>query len=90
MLAFGVALQASIFPGADFTPKIFLDIFHAAYWPIFGDLGILEDIKKECKEGDIEAPCLDSFTYTITFILLLIYMVIANVLLINLLIAMFR
>ena len=90
VLAFGVALQAIIFPGAEFSPKILLDILHAAYWPIFGDLGILEEIKKECKQGNDESPCLDSLAYTLTFFLLMLYMIIANVLLINLLIAMFR
>ena len=52
VLAFGVALQASLFPGDEFTPKIFLDIMHVAYWPIFGELGILEAINNEtCLES---------------------------------------
>ena len=92
VLAFGVALQASLFPGDGFSPKIFLEIIHVAYWPIFGEISILEAIHNEtCIEsGSTEPPCLDTFTYTSTYILLMVYMVIANVLLINLLIAMFR
>jgi hypothetical protein len=34
VLAFGVALQASLFPGDEVTPKIFLEIIHVAYWPM--------------------------------------------------------
>ena len=61
-----------------------------AYWPIYGEMGILDTIKKDsCDEQNGEI-CLDSVTQASSFILLMIYMVIANVLLINLLIAMFR
>ena len=64
-----------------------------AYWPIYGEMGILETIKKEpCVEGatDNQEKCLDSTIQVSSFVLLMVYMVIANVLLINLLIAMFR
>jgi hypothetical protein len=88
VLAFGIALQAILYPGDKFTPKIFIEIFNMAYWPIYGEMGILEIIKKDkCEDGEI---CLDSATQASSFMLLMIYMVIANVLLINLLIAMFR
>ena len=87
--AFGIALQAILFPGDEFTPKIFIEIFNMAYWPIYGEMVILETIEKDtCEDGEI---CLDAATQgSISYILLMIYMVIANVLLINLLIAMFR
>ena len=88
VLAFGIALQSILYPGDSFTPKIFIEIFNMAYWPIYGEMGILDIIKKgKCEDGEI---CLDTATQASSFILLMIYMVIANVLLINLLIAMFR
>ena len=88
-ILFGIALQAILFPGDEFTPKIFIEIFNMAYWPIYGEMVILETIEKDtCEDGEI---CLDAATQgSISYILLMIYMVIANVLLINLLIAMFR
>ena len=59
-----------------------------AYWPIYGEMGILEVLKSdECEDREF---CLDPMTKAASFVLLMVYMVIANVLLINLLIAMFR
>ncbi len=88
VLAFGIALQSILFPGNLLTPKIFLEIFNMAYWPIYGEMGILEIIKSDkCQDGEF---CLDQMTKAASFVFLMVYMVIANVLLINLLIAMFR
>ena len=83
VLAFGIALQAILLPGDKFKAKVFIDVFNIAYWQIFGDTGVLEKIKCENEEN-----C--TISQISSFILLMIYMVIANVLLINLLIAMFR
>jgi hypothetical protein len=92
VLAFGVSLQAIIFPGDTFTPKIFIEILNIAYWPIYGEISILGAINNETclKSGSTKPPCLDSFTYVASYMMLMLYMVIASVLLINLLIAMFR
>jgi hypothetical protein len=63
-------------------------IFNMAYWPIYGEMTILDVINKDsCEDGE---GCLDLATQDSSYLLLMIYMVIANVLLINLLIAMFR
>ena len=73
VLAFGIALQAIIFPGDEFTPKIFIEIFNMAYWPIYGEMGILEIIKNdECKYGNL---CLDPTTKAASFLMLMIYMI---------------
>jgi hypothetical protein len=67
-------------------------ILNKAYWPIYGEMKILDEIsdvdEKVCMES--EDGCPDSIGSTYSFISLMVYMVIANVLLINLLIAMFR
>ena len=76
-------MQAILLPGDKFKAKVFIDVFNIAYWQIFGDTGVLEKIKCENEEN-----C--TISQISSFILLMIYMVIANVLLINLLIAMFR
>ena len=33
-MAFGIALQAIIFPGGALSPKIFIEILNMAYWYI--------------------------------------------------------
>jgi hypothetical protein len=92
VLAFGVSLQAILSPRNKFSPLIFIEILNIAYWPIYGEIRILNSINNEtCLEsGSTEPPCLDHLTFAASFILLMVYMVIASVLLINLLIAMFR
>jgi hypothetical protein len=66
-----------------------------AYWPIFGELRILDEINsEECavqepgQEPDEDCPSTSGIVYSYMF--LIAYIIIANVLLINLLIAMFR
>jgi hypothetical protein len=61
-----------------------------AYWPIFGELRILDEINMgECAADSNEAcPSKSGIIYS--YIFLIVYIIIANVLLINLLIAMFR
>ncbi len=62
-----------------------------AYWPLYGEITILEEIfntKKECSRTDGECP--EESGMYFSYIALMVYMVFANVLLLNLLIAMFR
>jgi hypothetical protein len=65
------------------------NIIHKGYWPIYGEMKIFDDLKKEnCDENQ------GSFTQSIgvefSYIALMIYMLIANFLVIDLLIVMFR
>ena len=68
-------------------------IVDKAYWPIYGDMKIFDDFDKfkstECLSEDTEG-CPDISGLAFSYVALMIYMVIANLLLINLLIAMFR
>ena len=91
-LSFGVSLEASLAYGGSFSTKI-LEVLNIAYWPIYGVIGrVLEKINNEsCNNIErSQSNCIDSFTYMSSYILLMIYMVIATILLINLLIAIFR
>ena len=92
MISFGISLQAILFPKDSFSWSIFREILNIAYWPIYGEISILERINNEtCFEsGSIEPPCLDDLSFFSSYTLLMIYMIFASVLLINLLIAMFR
>ena len=90
--AFGVTTQAVLYSGNKFNLALFINVIHKAYWSVYGEIKLLdEDIKidsTDCKLNNTNCP--DSVGVVFTFFALMIYMVIANVLLINLLIAMFR
>ncbi|CAF0747871.1 unnamed protein product [Adineta ricciae] len=77
--AYGVASFALLKSGQlslDLT--LFRKIFHQAYWHVYGEINDLDDIK-------------DNFELTgwAAFVLLAFYMAISNILLVNLLVAMF-
>lgn len=73
-----------MYPGNEMSLDLIFKIINKAYWPIYGEMKILEEITDECND------CPDIFGKYYSFIALMVYMTIANVLLINLLIAMFR
>lgn len=64
-----------------------MNILNKAYWPIYGEMKILDELS-ECLESD--AGACENSGVVFSYIFLMIYMIIANVLLVNLLIAMFR
>ena len=69
---------------------MFKAIIDYSYWPIFGEINILDDLNAiDCNQtGVYDHTCSAQNIYA--YILVMIYMILANVLLINLLIAMFR
>lgn len=79
-----------MYPGNEFNIELIMSLINKAYWPIYGEMAILEEInmdREEClKKGDT-CPTQSGTYYS--YAALIAYMVIANVLLINLLIAMF-
>lgn len=83
-------MHSIIHPKDNFDLKTFISVLNVAYWPIYGELGILELINNENCGEDGKPECLDESTSIVGFILLMIYMIIASVLLLNLLIAVFR
>lgn len=94
--AFGVTTQATLYPGRnklDF--ELFKAILDKAYWPIYGEMKILDEMDRcagmsaDSMNDSSSLPCPETSGIAFSFIALMVYMVIANVLLINLLIAMF-
>lgn len=82
-----------------FSLDIFLikDILNTGYWPIYGDMPIKGEfdltVQAACLVKDDAArpaSCPEKSGVAFSYISLMIYMVIGNVLLLNLLIAMFR
>ena len=86
LIAFGISLQAILTHGES-SSNILLDILDIAYWPIYGEIKVLETIQNDTCVGD---DCLDSLSYGFSYMLVMVYMFISSVLLLNLLIAMFR
>ena len=92
-LAFGIPLQAIIRPEqSSFSFETLIDIFNNAYWPIYGEMKVLEDIVlQNCSDSNSTTGCLsETISKFSSYALLMIYIIIASVLLLNLLIAMFR
>ena len=78
ILAFGVPAHSLIYGVEEFTWHLPRDIFNIAYYQIFGELEILDKIARDYKLSGY-----------VLFVLHSLYLTVANVLLINLLIAMF-
>jgi hypothetical protein len=77
--------------------KLIKSLISKAFWPIYGDLKILEEIGGENSESCLLMPnggerCLQQNETNFSYFALILYMIIViivNVLLLNLLIAMF-
>lgn len=89
--AFGVTTQAILHPNSNFNAQLMKNIINNAYWPIYGEIGQILDneLGDDICEKDPK-NCPDTVGYVFTYISLMVYMIIANVLIVNLLIAMFR
>lgn len=86
IILFGVVTQATMFPKQTFDLKLLETMFTRAYWPIMGDMSMLLEIFKNDQNSD----CPEKSGLWFTKIATVIYMLTANILLINLLIATFR
>eukprot|EP00058_Branchiostoma_floridae_P006677 XP_002592165.1 hypothetical protein BRAFLDRAFT_88112 [Branchiostoma floridae] len=97
ILAYGVASQAILYPNETRAGTILQGIFHKAYFQIYGEL-FLEEIMNDgftCEANDTLAiatnqqRCPSEVGTYLVPVLLGLYMLVTNVLLLNLLIAMF-
>lgn len=79
-----------MYPGNEFGFDLLKSLINKAYWPIYGEIFIMSEINWEtnCTEGTENCPTKSGSYYS--FVFLIIYMIIANVLLLNILIAIFR
>ena len=86
--AFGVTTQATMYEGNEMSLGLIKKLLNNAYWPIYGDMKILDKLEEPCEADDPTCPLRSGVAFS--YVLLMVYMVVANILLINLLIAMFR
>nr|KAG5689768.1 hypothetical protein BaRGS_031169 [Batillaria attramentaria] len=100
VVAYSVASEALLYPGSDFTWARFFHLPRKAYWQVFGEL-FLEEIEPieagSCTSGNDsmhyggdKPHCPTEYGSYIVPILMGIYIMITNVLLLNLLIARFN
>lgn len=91
IIAFGVTMHASMYQQESLSFVLVRKIFDAGYWPINGELKILEDIERQsCDKDDSECVMPNASGSAFSYFALIIYVIISNILLLNLLIAMFR
>ena len=76
-----------MFPGNELSLNLIKKVLDNAYWPIYGDMKILDKLEETCEKNDPSCPLSSGVAFS--YVALMVYMVIANILLINLLIAMF-
>ncbi len=79
-------LKATLYPKNKFDLNLIRKMLDKAYWPLYGQMNILDEINCSGNEGE----CPEESGIFFSYIALMVYMVWANVLLLNLLIAMFR
>ncbi|XP_070703888.1 transient receptor potential cation channel subfamily M member 4a [Pempheris klunzingeri] len=99
LMAYGVANQALLYSYDPRPDWIFRRVFYRPYLHIFGQIPIhemdadkLEEVNCTNNATRIEAgeePCLNTFANWLVVILLVIYLLFTNIVLVNLLIAMF-
>ncbi|RNA22704.1 transient receptor potential cation channel trpm isoform X4 [Brachionus plicatilis] len=87
--AFGITTEASLYPSSKFDLNLIRRILTKGYWPIYGTIKILEDFDKFFSNCTQQSDCPDPHGMVYSYLALIVYMVLANVLLVNLLIAMF-
>ena len=87
--SFGIATHATLYPKSPNNLNLAKGIINKAYWPIYGDMKIFEDLDNQNCENNPEG-CPEPTGIVFSYVALMFYMAIANLLLINLLIAMFR
>ncbi len=85
ILSFGVITQSTMYPKSGFNVLTLKKIIDNAYWTVYGEIKIFDVFEKDCVED-----CPDFTGVLFSYFALMIYILITNVLLLNLLIAMFR
>ncbi|XP_077993758.1 transient receptor potential cation channel subfamily M member 2-like isoform X2 [Glandiceps talaboti] len=92
MIGYGVSVQAILYPDEQRTWPIMNGIFYKPYFQIYGELFLEEFEVEGCTTNETSIlsgePRCERY-HTLVIILLAVYMVLSNILLVNLLIAMF-
>lgn len=79
-----------MYPNSKFNIDLIRKLLSKSYWPIYGTMKILEDFDKYYQGCENRHDCPETLGVGYSYLALMIYMIIVNVLLVNLLIAMFR
>nr|WDP79898.1 transient receptor potential cation channel subfamily M member 1-1 [Apostichopus japonicus] len=86
--AYGVASRAILHPNKELSLNSAEEIFSYPYWQIFGEL-FMEEILPDCSvDTPLGQHC--ETAYAVVLLIMAVYLLIANVLLLNLLIAIFN
>ncbi|XP_055380249.1 transient receptor potential cation channel trpm isoform X3 [Condylostylus longicornis] len=87
LMSFGISRQAILFPNKPPSWKLLRDVYFQPYFMLYGEV-FADDIDPPCGEDPSQKPCLTG--HWVTPITMAMYLLIANILLINLLIAVFN
>ena len=82
--------KATLYPNNTLNGELLRSIIDKAYWPMYGEMNILEEISDVDETCAADGTCPLESGIWFSYVMLMIYMILANVLLLNLLIAMFR
>lgn len=86
--SYGITAQASMFPNSKPGINLIRELLDFSYWTIYGDITFKGALTMSLKGCQKDCPTKSGLAFT--YVTTIIYMVTANILLINLLIAMFR
>jgi transient receptor potential cation channel subfamily M member 3 len=87
LMSFGVSRQSILNPNEEPRWRLVRDVFFQPYFMLYGEV-FADDIDPPCGEDPTQPPCITG--HWITPIAMSMYLLIANILLINLLIAVFN
>ncbi|XP_058976329.1 transient receptor potential cation channel trpm-like isoform X3 [Musca domestica] len=87
LMSFGVSRQAILFPNMEPTWRLFREVTYQPYFMLYGEV-FADDIDPPCGENPGQTACVTG--HWVTPITMSMYLLIANILLINLLIAVFN
>ncbi|XP_032590559.1 transient receptor potential cation channel trpm isoform X3 [Drosophila grimshawi] len=87
LMSFGVSRQAILYPNSEPTWRLIREVTYQPYFMLYGEV-FADDIDPACGEEPHMTPCVTG--HWVTPITMSMYLLIANILLINLLIAVFN
>lgn len=87
LMSFGVSRQSILNPNEEWRWRLVRDVFFQPYFMLYGEV-FADDIDPPCGEDPTQPPCITG--HWITPVAMSMYLLIANILLINLLIAVFN
>ncbi|XP_058459300.1 transient receptor potential cation channel trpm isoform X4 [Malaya genurostris] len=87
LMSFGVSRQAILFPNNDASWRLVREVYYQPYFMLYGEV-FADDIDPPCGEDPSQPQCVTG--HWVTPIAMSMYLLIANILLINLLIAVFN